>query len=130
MTGVGVGCIGGIPARRKRRPCCRHRHCGEQQGGWNTSLTIRNLYDGLPVRRTCESISTGRLTALRRSVNRGSPFGDETRAITATKKLSLENTALPQEFSSQPFLWTAAALLPLWPQQPAAEELLSEFTIE
>ena len=37
-----------------------------------------------------------KLIALRRSVNRGSPFGDETWATTATKKLGLEMTNLPQ----------------------------------
>jgi putative transposase len=36
------------------------------------------------------------LTALRRSVNRGSPFGDETWATTATKRLGLEITTRPQ----------------------------------
>ena len=36
------------------------------------------------------------LTAIRRSVNRGSAFGDETWATTATKKLGLEITTRPQ----------------------------------
>jgi putative transposase len=36
------------------------------------------------------------LVAIRRSVKRGSPFGDETWATTATKKLGLEITTPPQ----------------------------------
>jgi putative transposase len=36
------------------------------------------------------------LSAIRRSVNRGSPFGDETWATTATRKLGLEITTRPQ----------------------------------
>jgi putative transposase len=36
------------------------------------------------------------LTALRRSVNRDSPFGDETWATIAKKKLGLEITTRPQ----------------------------------
>jgi len=34
--------------------------------------------------------------AIRRSVNRGSPFGDETWATTATKNLGLNITTRPQ----------------------------------
>ena len=36
------------------------------------------------------------LAAIRRSLNRGSPFGDETWATTATKELGLEITTRPQ----------------------------------
>jgi len=40
--------------------------------------------------------SEAELAAIRRSVNRGSPFGDETWATTAIKKLGLEITTRPQ----------------------------------
>jgi len=36
------------------------------------------------------------LAAIRRSVNRGSPFGDETWATTATKQRGLKITTRPQ----------------------------------
>ncbi|HRA87621.1 MAG TPA: hypothetical protein PK992_06125, partial [Planctomycetaceae bacterium] len=36
------------------------------------------------------------LAAILRSVNRGSPFGEETWATTATRKLGLEITTRPQ----------------------------------
>ena len=61
------------------------------------------LLSAWPLRRSAgwlehvnSSQTDAELTALRRSVNRGSPFGDETWATTATKKLGLEITTRPQ----------------------------------
>jgi len=42
-TGVGAVCIGGIPARRKKRPCCRHGRCDDQPAGWSMSIRLRPM---------------------------------------------------------------------------------------
>jgi len=43
-----------------------------------------------------DSLQTdAQLAAIRRSINRGSPFGDETWATTASKQLGLEITTRP-----------------------------------
>jgi putative transposase len=64
----------------------------------------KNLLSAWPLRRSTgwlehvnSSQTDAELTALRRSVNRGSPFGDETWATSATRKLGLEITTRSQE---------------------------------
>ena len=71
---------------------------------WSSGTAAeKNLLSAWPVRRTAgwlEHVNSpqtdAELAALRRSVNRGSPFGDETWATKATRKLGLEITTRPQ----------------------------------
>ena len=63
----------------------------------------KELLSGWPMRRNAgwvEHVNSpqtdAELAAIRRSINRGSPFGDDTWATTATSKLGLEITTRPQ----------------------------------
>ena len=71
---------------------------------WSSGIAVeKKLLSPWPMRRNAgwlEHVNSpqtdAELAAIRRSVNRGSPFGDETWATTATKKLGLEITTRPQ----------------------------------
>jgi putative transposase len=71
---------------------------------WHSGTAAeKELFSAWPIRRSpgwLEHVNSpqtdAELTAIRRSVNRGTPFGTEAWAATATKSLGLEITIRPQ----------------------------------
>ena len=77
--------------------------CSSLYRWYSETAAEKELLPAWPLRRNAGWLehvtslhSEAKLAAIRRSVNRGSPFGDETWVTTATKKLGLEITTRPQ----------------------------------